>query len=145
MTTQAMLRKIDELINKAKTAVLATVDKDGQPHMRWMTPTLLRGRPNAMYAVTSPSFAKLLHLGKNAHAQWLIQAPSLRDVITLDGVVNVLDVPTLKTEVMDALGPRLFTFWKVNPRSDFIVLETVIHAATYFTPMSGEKVSVAFT
>jgi pyridoxamine 5'-phosphate oxidase len=139
-----MFRTIDAVISKAKTGVLATVDDQGRPHMRWMTPTVLRGRPNAVFAVTSPGFAKIVHLSGNQHAQWLIQSPSLREVVSIDGVINVLDVTTLKTEIIEALGQRLFTFWRVNPRSDFIVLETVIEEATYFTPMTGEKVTVAF-
>jgi hypothetical protein len=59
-------------------------------------------------------------------------------------VINVLDVTTLKTEIVEALGQRLFTFWRVNPQSDFIVLETVVEQATYFTPMTGQRVTVTF-
>ena len=44
----------------------------------------------------------------------------------------------------EALGQRLFTFWRVNPQSDFIVLETVVEQATYFTPMTGQRVTVTF-
>lgn len=145
MTPHEMLAKLDEVLAKAKTGVLATVGKNQQPHMRWMTPAVLKGRPGCLYAVTSPSFAKLLDLRENPKVQWMIQTPSLREICAVDGILTAIDNPALKSEIIEAIGRILFVFWKVNPQSEFIVLETRITQATYFCPMKGVKETVTFT
>ncbi len=145
MTQHDLLAKLDEVLAKARTGVLATAGKDRQPHMRWMTPALLRGRPGCLYAVTSPAFAKLLDLRDNPKAQWMIQSPSLRDIIALDGTLEAIDNPALKNEIIESIGRILFVFWKVNPQSEFVVLETRITKAVYFCPMKGIKDTVTFT
>ena len=61
MDTKSFTATLASLIQDAKTAAFATVDSDGQPNMRWMTPTLLDDRPGAIYAVTSPDFRKIKH------------------------------------------------------------------------------------
>ncbi|NLF40530.1 pyridoxamine 5'-phosphate oxidase family protein [bacterium] len=139
-----MMNKIEELIEVSRSGVLATADKSGRPHVRWMTPVTLKGRAGVLFAVTSPQFAKVMELKAQPRVQWMIQHPSLNEVVTISGRVNVIDNPALKTEVMDALGARLLVFWKLNRRSQWVVLETVIEEATLFMTMKGEKKTVTF-
>lgn len=129
---------LDEIIEDAKTAVLATVDADGTPHMRWMTPTLLGDRPGAIYAVTSPDFTKIAHLTENPKVQWMFQTRLLNRIATATGPVNVIDNSAMKAEVIEGIGRRLNVFWRVNKDpSKLVVLETIIEAADYFEPMKG--------
>ncbi|MBN1844043.1 MAG: pyridoxamine 5'-phosphate oxidase family protein [Sedimentisphaerales bacterium] len=139
---QFMLR-LEEILEDAKTAVLATVDNQGCPHMRWMTPTILRGREGLLFAVTTPATGKILHLEVQPEVEWMIQTRALTEVINLRGIMQVVDNPALKTEIMEVLGAWLNVFWKVNPnRSDFIVTETLIREASYFQPMKGQRLHV---
>jgi len=62
MTKTEIVGVLDEVIDAAQVAVLATVDPEGRPAMRWMTPATVRGRPGYLYAVTSPQFRKVRHL-----------------------------------------------------------------------------------
>jgi pyridoxamine 5'-phosphate oxidase len=136
---------IDFIINDAKAAVLATTGKDGVPHMRWMTPAVLQGKPGAVYAVTSPKFQKIKELEKNASAVWMFQTRALDQIMSVKGMINVIDNPSLKAEILESLGKRLSMFWKVSENEmDFVVLETVIEEATYFQPMRGLKQTVRF-
>ena len=145
MDTAEITQKIGAIIEEAKTAVLTTVDEHGRPHARWMTPTLLRGRPGALFAVTSPLFVKVLQLGAHPEVEWLLQTPALTEIVSITGRVNILDNPALKCEVTDAIGRRLTVFWRVNVETtDFVVLETVIEEATYFRPMKGMRETVRF-
>lgn len=144
MTTTDMLAKIEETLNRAKTGVLATVDRDGAPHMRWMTPAVLQGRAGCLYAITSPAFAKIIQLNANPAVEWLIQVPSLKEIISIKGSANVIVSPALNNEIVSAIGKHLFVFWNVNPKTDVVALETVMHSATFFAPMSGVKESVVF-
>ena len=145
MTQAELLQKVDEILEDAKAGVLTTVDEDGRPHVRWMTPTMLRGRQGALFAVTSPRSAKAAQLEKNPCVEWMIQSRSLNEVVNVRGRVNIVDNPALKKEVIEAVGNRLTVFWKVNPgQMEFVVLETIIEEATFFSPMRPEYVKVEF-
>jgi hypothetical protein len=51
----------------------------------------------------------------------------------------------LRTEVLEALGPRLGTFFKLaHDARDLVVLETVVEEVTRFLPMEGRKDQVRF-
>jgi len=140
MNQQIFLDRLARIIEESKVGILATTDGEGRPHMRWMTPWLLPGREGALFAVTSPHFAKVAELEIHPTVEWMIQTPSLDQVINIKGKVNILDNPSIKMEIMEGLGPRLFVFWKANSSfSDFIVLETIMEEAYYFLPMKGTK------
>ena len=136
---------LDTIIEEAKTAILATVDNDGHPHMRWMTPTLLSDRPGAVYAVTSPDFEKIKHLSKNPRGTWMFQTRLLNRIATVAGPINVIDNSAMKAEVMEGIGRRLNVFWRVNKDpSKLVVLETVIEEAEYFEPMKSLSTRINF-
>lgn len=146
MDQHDMMYKVEQLLEDSNTGVLATVDNDGKARMRWMTPTVLKGRPGVLFAVTSPDFAKVVQLASHPDVEWMIQTRSLQQVVNLRGKINVIDNPSLKSEVMEHLAWKLKVFWKVNAeKTDFIVLETVITEATYFQPMKGIKETVRFS
>ncbi|MFP4383459.1 MAG: pyridoxamine 5'-phosphate oxidase family protein [Spirochaetia bacterium] len=143
MTEAAMYSNLERINETSKVAVLTTVDKKGEPRMRWMTPALLKGRRGAVYAVTSPGFAKAREAEENEKVQWMFQSKSLDEVMNLDGIIRVIDNPSIKSEVLEAIGGNLRVFWKINEsESELVVLETVIHAMTYFKPMTGERTHV---
>lgn len=145
MDQNAVMQKAADILAEARTGILTTVDADGKPHARWMTPTLLNGRTRALYAVTSPHSAKAAHLAASPTAEWLLQTPALTEVLTVTGRVNVIDNPALKAEVIEAVGERLRVFWKVNPQQvDIVVLETVIESASFFLPMKGTRQVIEF-
>lgn len=133
------------IIGEAKTAVLATADENGQPFMRWMTPTLLKDRPGAIYAVTSPEFRKSTQLAANPKAQWMFQTKLLDRIATVTGLVNIVDNSAMKAEVLEGIGRKLNVFWKINTDpSKLVVLETVVERAEYFEPMKGVHESISF-
>ncbi len=145
MTKTGFMQELENLLDGSHSAVLATVGKENNPTMRWMTPTVIRGRTGALYAVTSRNFAKREHLAKNPKVQWMVQSRSLDKILTLNGQVNVIENSAMKAEVLEAIGPRLPVFWRVNPDPDaLIVLETIIEEGSMFIPMKGMRDSVSF-
>jgi pyridoxamine 5'-phosphate oxidase len=137
--------ELDEIIEDARAGLLATVDSEGAPHMRWMTPAVLKERPRAVYAVTSRNFAKKEHLSENPKVQWMFQSRSLNKIIYLNGTVNLVDNSSMLNEVLEVVGPRLRVFWNVNTdESSLIVLETIIEEGSLFLPMKGVKEKVRF-
>jgi general stress protein 26 len=145
MDSGELMRRIARIVEAHGTGVLATVDHEGAPHARWLTPALLPGRPGVVYALTSPGFAKVAQLRANPRVEWLFQTPSLDEVISLRGTLGVIDNPSLRAEVQEALGPRLATFWRLAPEGrGLVVLETVVSDATLYLPLEGGKDVVRF-
>jgi general stress protein 26 len=143
MTRQELLARLSEILEEAGTGLLATVDAEGRPRMRWMTPALLAGRPGALFALTSPRFAKAAQISGQPRVEWMFQSPSLKEIITLRGQVNLLDNPSIRSEVLEKVGPRLRAFWKLNAdERDLLVLETVLQEGSRYLPLTGEKASV---
>ncbi len=145
MDSREVMKRVGAIIEAHGTGVLATVDEDGNPHVRWLTPTMLRERPGALYAITAPRFAKVAQVRSHARVEWMFQTPSLDEVISIRGTINVVENPSLRAEVLEVLGQRLQTFWKLaHDARDLVVLETVVEEATRFLPMDGRKDVVRF-
>jgi len=145
MTQHEVMSKLSDIIDETKTGVLATVDSENNAHIRWMTPTVLKDREATVFAVTCPDFRKATHLKTNPNVDWMFQSRSLDKVIHIRGVVNVVDNPSLKNEVLEVLAPRLDVFWRANcESSEFVVLETVIEEALYYEPLSNTREVITF-
>jgi len=145
MEKREILGYIARIIDEAKTAVFATIDEGGLPQTRWMTPALLRGRENAVYAVAYRTSRKVRHVAENPRAQWIFSSPALDRIAVVDGRVNIVDNPSIRAEVLEAVGERLRAFWKMyDDERDLLVLETVIERAQYYLPMKGMKETVSF-
>lgn len=145
MTKHEVMYKVEQILETTHAGILATLDQDGKPRMRWMTPAILRERAGVLFAVTSPDFEKVMQLETHPEVEWMIQTRALDQIVNLRGKMNLLDNPSIRSEVMEHLGKQLTVFWRVNPeKTDFIVLETVIEEATFFRPMKGYKETVHF-
>ncbi len=140
-----MFYKVSKLLEEARTGVLSTIDKNGKPHMRWMTPTILKGRPGAIYAISCPKFDWVQAIQNNPSVEWMIQRPSLNEIMRIKGEMRILDNPSLKSEILQEIASRLVVFWKVNTSSsEFVVLETAIQEVSHFLPMQGIQTIVKF-
>ena len=140
MTKQEVLNTLEMILNEAHTAVLATTDQDGKPHIRWMTPALLRGRTGVIYAVTSPRFGKVVQLEAHPEVEWMFQTPILDTIVTVRGRINIVDNPSILSEVLETLGSFMRSVWKLKgDERGLLVLETIIEEAIYYKPMKGVK------
>ena len=145
MKKSDFLLEIEALIEDAKTAILASVDGEGRPHMRWMTPALLKDREGAIYALTSTSFDKRKQLEASQQVQWMFQSKSLDRMATVNGRVNLIENPSMRSEVLEEIGGKLGVFWKLNSDpSSLVVIETIMEEGKLFLPMKGEKRSISF-
>jgi general stress protein 26 len=145
MNPKDIMNRIELILEDTGPAVLALSTKSGYPHMRWMVPTILKGREGALYAVSTPAFGEKLKKEYTGKVEWMLQKKTLQEVMRIKGHMTVIDNPSLRSEVMANIGDRLRTFWKVNPDSmDFIVLETVFENVTHFDPVTGETQAVKY-
>ncbi len=145
MTKDKLIAELESLLEEAQTAVLASRDSRGYPHMRWMTPAFLGGSKDALFTLTSSAFAKVIQISENPEVEWMFQNPALTRVINLRGRANVIDNPSIRAEMLETLLPRLRAFWKIpQDERDLVVLETVLEEAIYYLPMQGTKELVRF-
>lgn len=144
MTKKEFLGTLDAIIEAAQVGILATTDPDGHPSMRWMTPVTVRGRPGYLYAVTSPRFRKIRHLASHPQVEWMFQTPELNRIVTVRGRISTIDNPQLKSEVLESIGRRLEVFWRVNEKTEFVVLETAIDEISVFHPMKHAREGATF-
>jgi pyridoxamine 5'-phosphate oxidase len=143
MDSKSILDTLERVIEGSKIAILATSDGNGQPHMRWMTPAVLRGREGSIYAVTSPDFAKAEHISENPKVEWMVQTKPLDEIVRARGTMSMIDNPAVKAMVLEEIGGQLAAFWKANPDpSSLVVLETALEEVTYEKPISGERTDV---
>ncbi len=143
MNQQELLNALEMMIDDARAGILATTDAEGRSHLRWMTPIVLRWRPGVLFAFTVPGARKLSHLDVHPEVEWMLQNRALTEVINLQGVMNVIDNPALKAEILESAQHRFSSFWKANVgASEFVVLETILHRAILYYPMRGVRETV---
>ncbi|MBM7559223.1 pyridoxamine 5'-phosphate oxidase family protein [Marinitoga litoralis] len=144
MDKNAIMKKLGDLLAETKTGVLAWINKNGYPEMRWMTPCLMPYNKECTYAVTLEDFPKVNDLKTNDKIQWLIQNKSLTEVINIYGKINVIEDALFKSEVLENLSSNLVAIWKLEDDAEFVVLETVIEEIVYYDTMKGIKERINF-
>ncbi|GAB6189883.1 hypothetical protein JCM30566_16250 [Marinitoga arctica] len=144
MNKKEILLKIDELISKSKTGLLAWIGKNDYPETRWMSPGLLSHISDSIFAITLSDFPKINDLKKNDKVQWMFQNPGLTEIINVYGRINIIEDSGFKSEALETLSRNLVAVWKLEDNTDFVVLETIIDKAVYYDTMKGIKVSTNF-
>lgn len=146
MSPTDIMNALEVIVEDAHAAVLTTVNADGLPRSRWMTPILVKARPWSIFAFTRPMTRKVGDINAHSQVEWMFQTRALGTVINVVGDIEIIDHPALKAELLEVIGPRLSVFWKVDmAHTEFVVLETRIKEAMHFRPMKAEKQRVIFT
>jgi general stress protein 26 len=146
MNLHQLMSTIATILEENHTAVLATVDSQGKPHVRWVTPGYLLERGDTLFMVSASSFSKVEQIRHNPHAELMIQTPSLDKIVNIVGAINLLSNPSIRAEALECIGPHLNSFWISNqPESELVVLEFIIETATLYIPQKGirEQISLA--
>lgn len=140
MATTRLDRVVNELIDDAKTAVLATIDQKGIPRLRWITPTQLAGYPSTLFIVSAHNFSKVSQAKKNPKASIMIQTRLLDKVLNCEGTLTVVENPSIRSELLEKIGGRLHAFWKAGPPDrDLVALEFTIAKAVLYLPLKGSR------
>lgn len=145
MTIQEFLSKLTSILDETRVGLMGSVDEKESPHLTWMTPALLKGRPGVIFAVSSPYSYKVMNIKSRPQVEWVFQNRSMDYVLRVKGKANIIDNPALKTEVMETIGSGLNVFWKINnDDTDMVVIETIVEEAFILYPNKGisERVSL---
>jgi general stress protein 26 len=77
-----------KLAGGERPGVLATVDEQGMPHMRWMATLSLRDWP-LLYTITSPASRKIQHIKRNPRVSWMFSNEEMNIIINLRGKARI--------------------------------------------------------
>jgi len=143
MTKEELVKKFRLILEDSPQALLATVTADGFPAMRYMTPAMVKGRDDCLYAVTAASFPKVKDLTLNPQVAWMLTSPKTREIYSFRGKITLVEDPRFKSELLEEIGRGLETFWRLNDDpSDLVCLETRLISGEYFNPKTAEKVQI---
>jgi general stress protein 26 len=146
MVKQDIINMIELIIEETHAAVLSTVDSEGFPHSRWMTPGLIEERTGALFMISALDLAKINQIQNNPRGEMLFQTMSLEKIINVSGRINILDNPSIRSEVLESIGKHLHALWKINEsEKELVVLELIIERATLYNPISGLKTTINFS
>ncbi len=140
MLDQELTGKLEKLLFVSKVGLLTSVDQEGYPRSRWMTPALVKGRPEYLYAVTATDSAKAAQIKAHPRVEWTFQSKLLDEILSVTGTATVIVDPGLQAEVLEAIGPNLQVFWRMSQDSrKMVVIETRLEEINYFAPLESIK------
>jgi len=146
MEKHEILGLLNKLVEESGTAVLATVDQNRLPHIRWITPGCIEERTGAIFIVSSEKFSKVQHIRSNPSVELMFQNPALETILNISGRANILKNPSILSETLECVGKHLDTFWRISePDDETVVLETIIEKATVYHPLHGNHETVHFS
>ena len=73
MAPKDIMNRIEDILDDTAPGVLALSTGDGYPHMRWMTPAVIRGHEGVLYAVSSQAFGERLGTTYTGKVEWMLQ------------------------------------------------------------------------
>ena len=146
MRNTEFLNELEALLDRYGTGLFTTLNEDGFPVTRWMTPFFLKGRKSSLFTVSAAPSAKVGQIEDRGEVSFLFQPPSLEKIITLTGMARVDRNYSLLAEALETMGGRLKTFWTVNNNPENLVLiETSLISGSIFYPFKGERLEVSFS
>lgn len=102
MSKEEVVRAAQELVRAGGAFVLATVDEEGGPQMRWMGGAFLE-EPLTIYMVTGAESRKMRQIGASPKSQLMFQSKDYARVATLSGNCEVVEEAEIKRRVWDGI------------------------------------------
>jgi len=78
-----------KLADGKRPGVLATVDEQGMPHMRWMATLSLHDWP-LLYTITSPASRKIQHITVHPHVSWMFSNDEMNIIVNIRGKARMV-------------------------------------------------------
>lgn len=88
-----VVRLARQLADGTRPGMLATVDDDGTPQMRWMQTLSLEHFPH-LYALCSPMSRKVAQIRAHSRVSWIFTSESCNMVVNLSGNATLVTDPS---------------------------------------------------
>lgn len=130
-----VIRLARQLADGTRPGVLATVDGDGMPHLRWMATLSLREFPH-LYALTSPSSRKVEHIRANPKVSWMFTTEGSSMVINLSGTATIVSDKNEINRIWSVIDNKESAFFlSLDTEADGVsVIETMIEDVECVVP-----------
>jgi general stress protein 26 len=102
MDKSAVIGAAEELVSAGRSFVLATVDQDGAPQVRWMG-AVFTEKPFTMYLAAGAESRKMAQISGNPKSQLMFHAEDFSKVATLSGTSEIVDDDAVKQQVFAGL------------------------------------------
>ena len=133
--------RVRRILLESPFAVLTTVDEEGRPHARWMSPIFASGSIKVFHSLAAPRSRKVAHLEKNPNVSWLFTGPAFDEVVALHGTALAESDPLLRAEIWEAMPEKQRAFiLKNDDNLDFAIIVTEVRSVEYSRPRRGETV-----
>lgn len=130
-----------QVVKRQFVGTLVTVDREGQPHTRWMGASPIAEGLSKLYTLTGKRTRKLKHIERNPVVCWQFTAPNYEEVIKLTGRATILSAPVVSQQVWDRLAEAARTYvMNVLSNQDnleFVTIETQIDSVEYISATKG--------
>jgi general stress protein 26 len=122
-----VIRLARQLADGNRPGALATVDRDGQPHVRWMATLSLRDFPY-LHALTSPNSRKVEHIRANPKVNWMFTTEGSTMVINLFGSAKIVTDKAAINRIWEVIENKSNAFFlNLNTAAEGVaVIETLI-------------------
>jgi general stress protein 26 len=77
-----------KLADGKRPGILATVDEQGMPHLRWMATLSLHDWP-LLYTITSPTSRKVQHIKNNPNVSWMFSNEEMNIIVNIRGKARI--------------------------------------------------------
>jgi len=78
------------LADGRRPGILATVDENGMPHLRWMATLSLHDWP-LLYTITSPASAKVQHILHHPNVSWMFSNEEMNIIVNIRGKAQIVN------------------------------------------------------
>ena len=102
MDKEQVINAAQELVRLNRSFVLATVDQNKAPHIRWMGAAYME-EPLTLYMATAATSRKVNQIEMNPKSQLMFKAEDFTRVATLTGDSSLVTDGELKHRVWDAM------------------------------------------
>ena len=132
-----------KLAGGERPGVLATVDEQGMPHMRWMATLSLRDLP-LLYTITSPASRKVQHIKRHPGVSWMFSNVEMSIIINLRGKARISSDVGKMQRVWELLEDKSKAYFLsiAADRPGFVVIETKIEDIDCILPKYDIKFQV---
>lgn len=139
------LTRVREVMQAVQNVhVLATVDADGQPWMRWMGALVeCPEHPWTFYLACVKGSRKLAQIAANPKAQLLFTKQDTWEVATLSGVAEAVDTPEIRQLLWDAV-PAMRQYYSGQDDPQMGLIEFTTHCVELMSMATHETECFVF-
>lgn len=120
------IRLAKQLANGTRPGVLATVDENGCPQVRWMATLSLREFPH-LYSLTSPKSRKVEHIRMNPKVSWMFTTEGSTMVVNMAGTATIVTDKTAVNRIWEIVEDKSNAFFLTLDCSEGVtVIDTLI-------------------